>query len=208
MPSFGTKSRANRDECHPLLRELLDAIIVRFDISVIEGIRSKEKQNEYFDNGWSKLQWPNGKHNVTEPGQLSLAFDVTPWPCVWPNLQKQSPEEYGKVLATWYYMGGLFMKEAELRGIQLRWGGDWDGDQTFEDQSFDDLGHFELLSTERLATSFDPEAVSKLNAQNLALSAANAQLKRDIEQSVHAFQTIKDESSRMLEKIHGDTSNS
>jgi peptidoglycan L-alanyl-D-glutamate endopeptidase CwlK len=27
----------------------------------------------------------------------------------------------------------------------IRWGGDWDGDQDFRDQTFDDLAHFELI---------------------------------------------------------------
>ncbi len=29
-------------------------------------------------------------------------------------------------------------------GIELRWGGDWDRDAEFDDQTFNDLPHFEL----------------------------------------------------------------
>jgi len=29
---------------------------------------------------------------------------------------------------------------------KLRWGGDWDSDKVFDDQNFDDLPHFELVS--------------------------------------------------------------
>ena len=32
-----------------------------------------------------------------------------------------------------------------MKGIPLRWGGDWDVDTELKDNDFDDLPHFELL---------------------------------------------------------------
>jgi hypothetical protein len=33
---------------------------------------------------------------------------------------------------------------AEETGVDIRWGGDWDGDRSLEDQTFHDLPHFEV----------------------------------------------------------------
>ena len=42
------------------------------------------------------------------------------------------------------FFGGLVTGLAKQKGIPLRWGGDWDGDNNFKDNRFDDLVHFEL----------------------------------------------------------------
>jgi peptidoglycan L-alanyl-D-glutamate endopeptidase CwlK len=33
---------------------------------------------------------------------------------------------------------------ASEEGVNVRWGGDWDGDRDIDDQTFDDLPHFEF----------------------------------------------------------------
>ena len=33
---------------------------------------------------------------------------------------------------------------AAVLGINIRWGGDWDGDREYKDENFRDLPHFEL----------------------------------------------------------------
>jgi peptidoglycan L-alanyl-D-glutamate endopeptidase CwlK len=37
------------------------------------------------------------------------------------------------------------LQTAKLKGILLRWGGDWNMDGRTTDNKFDDLGHFELV---------------------------------------------------------------
>jgi hypothetical protein len=32
-----------------------------------------------------------------------------------------------------------------VKGINLRWGGDWDRDSDLKDQTFNDLGHIEVV---------------------------------------------------------------
>ena len=39
---------------------------------------------------------------------------------------------------------GYVQGVAEQLGIKIRWGGDWDSDFDFKDQTFNDLVHFEL----------------------------------------------------------------
>ena len=127
---FSERSLANLDTCHPLLQDLFHEVIKHFDCTVIEGHRTRERQMELFHAGQSKLMWPNSKHN-RDP---SWAVDVVPYPIDWNDTEM------------FYYFGGFVKGTAKQMGINLRWGGDWDGDNTFVDQSFHDLPHFELLT--------------------------------------------------------------
>lgn len=47
--------------------------------------------------------------------------------------------------STWMMFGGFILGIGHSLGIPLRWGGDWDGDWTNRDQSFNDFPHFELI---------------------------------------------------------------
>lgn len=133
MPSFGDRSKKNLSEAHPLLQELFEEVVKHYDCAVIEGHRPKEEQDKAFHGGKSKVQWPNSKHNQTP----SLAVDVCPFPINWKDTRR------------FYYFAGHVMATARVMGIDLRWGGDWNGNNEFKDQSFHDLPHFELRSTAR-----------------------------------------------------------
>ena len=64
----------------------------------------------------------------------SLAIDAAPSPIDWNDRER------------FFYFAGVVKGVAEEMGIKIRWGGDWDGDNDFDDQTFDDLVHFELVS--------------------------------------------------------------
>ena len=104
------------------------------DISVFESIRSKDKQTEYYQNGKSGVQWPNGKHNVLVEGQKSRAVDAAPF-------------INGKISWNKFHcigMAYIILTCAKLRGVNIRWGGNWDQDtEPITDQDFQDLVHFE-----------------------------------------------------------------
>jgi hypothetical protein len=55
-------------------------------------------------------------------------------------------EGYVREVARWYYFGGYVLGVASETGDDIRWGGDWDGDRSLEDQTFHDLPHFERRS--------------------------------------------------------------
>lgn len=133
MPKFGSRSKKNLSEAHPLLQEVFNEVIKHYDCSVIEGHRPQAEQDKAFHAGKSKLKFPQSKHNKTP----SLAVDVVPFPIDWNDKDR------------FYYFGGLVMGIAAAMGIDLRWGGDWDGDNEFKDQSFHDLPHFELRSVNK-----------------------------------------------------------
>jgi hypothetical protein len=58
--------------------------------------------------------------------------DVAPYPIRW--------EDYEK----FYWFGGYVKGVADSLGLEIRWGGDWDGDGDFKDQTLVDLVHWEI----------------------------------------------------------------
>jgi peptidoglycan L-alanyl-D-glutamate endopeptidase CwlK len=144
MPSFGTTSKERLETCHPLIQRVAWGVVAFHDCTVLEGHRVQDKQHEYFVNGTSKVDWPDGKHN-TSPSE---AIDIAPYfasrgGVVWPD-KKNRPQEYTKDLAQFYYFAGIFIDTARHLDVGIRWGGDWDRDHDLLDQRFDDLVHFEL----------------------------------------------------------------
>ncbi len=138
MPAFSQRSAARLATCDGRLRALFDDVVREYDCTVLEGHRSPERQAELVRAGKSKVRV--SRHNAMP----SEAVDVAPWPI---------PEKWGavpnpKVIAQFYHFAGFVLGLAAARGLALRWGGDWDGDRTFTDQTFDDLVHFELKPKE------------------------------------------------------------
>ena len=84
MPKFSKKSKAKLNTCDKRLIELFNKVVKKFDCTIIEGHRSKDRQNKLFDEGKSKLQYPNGKHNATP----SMAVDVAPYPIDWNDRER------------------------------------------------------------------------------------------------------------------------
>ena len=137
MPRFSNKSDMRLDTCHALLQELFRAVVKKYDCAVVEGHRTRRRQNQLFQQGRSQVKWPNSKHNVMP----SEAVDVAPW-IKDQGIPWKSPNQFHN------FAGFVKAKALEL-GIEIRWGGDWDGDNDVNDQWFNDLAHFELISTKR-----------------------------------------------------------
>lgn len=132
MPDFGSVSRARLATCDVRLQRLMYSVVEDFDCSILKGHRDQQEQDEAFRTGASQLRWPNGKHNAMP----SMAVDIAPYPIDFSNRPK--------AIARFYLLAGVVLTRAiELR-IPIRWGGDWDGDLDIFDQTFDDLGHFEI----------------------------------------------------------------
>ena len=128
MAKFGKKSRANLSTTHQSLQKVFNEVIKHVDCSVLEGHREKQRQNDLFDQGKSKVVFPNGRHNSNP----SLAVDVTPYPVDWKDRERQT------------LFAGFVLGIAKSMGIKLRWGGDWDMDFHVNDYRFDDFPHFEI----------------------------------------------------------------
>ena len=128
VPKFGLTSTAALDTAHPDLQRLFREVIKHIDCKVLEGHRDKVAQDAAVAAGKSKTKWPTSKHNKSP----SHAVDVVPYPIDWSNT------------ARFYHFAGFVKGLAATMGIGIRWGGDWDSDYDFGDQTFDDLPHFEL----------------------------------------------------------------
>ena len=129
MPSFCQKSLDNLESCHSDLQRLFNEVVKGFDCSVICGHRGEEEQNEAFKHNRSTKKFPDSKHNI----KPSIAVDVVPYPIDWGNLKR------------FYLFIGYVRKTAEIMGIKVRNGGDWDNDTMLNDQAFNDLPHWELI---------------------------------------------------------------
>lgn len=129
MPAFSKQSRDRLAECHPDIQRVMERVVQHFDCTILVGQRSEEDQNAAFAAGRSKLRFPQSKHNKNP----SHAVDVSPYPIEWGDRDRQ------------HYFAGVVMATARAMGVNLRWGGDWDGDTETKDNTFDDLVHFEIV---------------------------------------------------------------
>tara|TARA_R100000664_G_scaffold9001_1_gene14865 strand:+ start:1661 stop:2053 length:393 start_codon:yes stop_codon:yes gene_type:complete len=128
MPKFSKKSLSKLETCDKRLQDLFLRVVKKFDCTILEGHRSKDRQNKLFDEGKSKLKYPKGKHNSLP----SKAVDVAPYPIDWNDRERFT------------YFAGYVVGIAYQMGLKIRWGGDWDMDTQVKDNNFDDLPHFEI----------------------------------------------------------------
>lgn len=131
MPYFSSASKERLVTCHPELIKLFEIVVGLYDCAILCGHRNKEEQDKAYQMGFSQVQWPNGKHNSLP----SRAVDVAP--CL-----NGKPEMKDREQIT--HFAGVVLGIANMIGVKLRWGGDWDSDHDLADNKFDDLFHFEL----------------------------------------------------------------
>jgi peptidoglycan L-alanyl-D-glutamate endopeptidase CwlK len=86
------------------------------DFTVIEGLRTKERQAELLEKGFTRTM--NSRHII---GQ---AVDIVPLPVDWNN-----PKPFALVAEA-------MKKAADELGVKITWGGDW--------KSFVDLPHYQI----------------------------------------------------------------
>jgi len=137
MPKLGRRSMKRLKGVDPRLVSVLQKVVKYYDITIIEGLRTQERQNELLAQGKSKTKF--SKHCTGK------AVDLGMYPINWKNRDD------------WHYLGGFILGVAAAMGVNIRWGGDWsspslDKDvmtgkekRTTSDNSFDDLCHFEIL---------------------------------------------------------------
>lgn len=128
MPKFSKQSMKNLVTCHVDLQKIFQEVVKDFDCTVICGYRNQESQNEAYSKGYSKVTYPNSKHNTLP----SLAVDVTPYPINWNDTNRMR------------YFAGYVIGIAHGMNIHLRWGGDWNSNFELKDENFFDFAHFEL----------------------------------------------------------------
>lgn len=136
MYRYGNESKLIASQAHPTLQSIFFDAIEIMDIKLLCSHRDKEDQTEAFESGNSKTEWPFSKHNRLP----SHAIDATPWP-----IPKNWGEDDPRELAKFYMLNGVIQTLAVKYDVKIRWGGDWDGDNEYNDQTFHDLLHWELV---------------------------------------------------------------
>tara|TARA_R110002167_G_scaffold94892_2_gene253043 strand:+ start:9202 stop:9597 length:396 start_codon:yes stop_codon:yes gene_type:complete len=129
MAYFGRKSKKQLSTCDERLYDVFNEVIKHIDCSVLEGHRGEIRQNQLYEEGKTKVFFPNGRHNSSP----SRAVDVVPYPIDWDDRERFT------------LFAGFVLGIAKSMGITLRWGGDWDRDWTVMDNKFDDFPHFEVI---------------------------------------------------------------
>ena len=134
MPSYSNSSKRKLETCHHDLQTIFHYVIKYFDNTIVCGHRDEEAQNKAFDDGFSKVRYPNSKHNSVP----SMAVDAVPWPIEWDNLNRM------KYFAG-YVMGiAKMLKSYGAISHDLVTGLDWDDDTILRDTTFVDHPHFQL----------------------------------------------------------------
>ena len=128
MPKFGKTSRKKLATCDKRLQKVFNEVIKHVDCSILEGYRDKERQNKLYDEGKTKVRYPEGRHNHNP----SLAVDVARYPIDWDDRERHT------------LFAGFVIGIARGMDIELRWGGDWNRNWDTMDNRFDDFPHFEI----------------------------------------------------------------
>jgi len=136
MPRFGRRSKSRLKGVNPKLVNVLNEAIKIYDFTIIEGLRTKRRQKELYDQGKTKVM-----HSRHMDG---LAVDISPYPVNFEDIKR------------FFYIAGIIKVIGMRLGADIRWGGDWNKDQIFtsrglanktgtdSSQNFNDYVHFEI----------------------------------------------------------------
>lgn len=125
MPAFGTNSKAMLKGVDKRLVDICNAAIKIIDFSVIDGVRTIEEQRVNVARGKSWTM--NSKHLDGK------AVDLAPYPLAWADTEM------------FCLLAGVMRACAHAQGVTLRWGGDWNRNESTKDERNRDYGHFELV---------------------------------------------------------------
>ena len=124
MPRFGKRSKERLRGVDRRLVSVLNELIKIMDVTIIEGLRSEQRQEKLLKEGSTKTKF--SKHITGK------AVDLAPYPIDWEDRDR------------FHYMGGMIRGIAKQLNVPVRWGGDWDSDGETKDNRFDDLVHVEI----------------------------------------------------------------
>ena len=133
---WSNRSERHLASCDTRLRDLMNEVLTHwpYDMTVIEGHRSDEKQREMFETGRSKLGPGESKHNLLPSEAVDVA-PLTNGKIDWNNRE------------LWLQFAGFIRGIAATRNLEIRWGGDWDSDFNSAEHQFFDAPHFEIVET-------------------------------------------------------------
>lgn len=135
---LGFRSRQKMEGLHPKLIAVIERAIqiTKQDFSVLEGLRTKERQQQLYDQGRKTagpiVTWTLNSRHLPGKDGLGRAVDLAPHPLDWNDLKKFDA-----------IADAMFAAAKELK-VKLRWGADWDGDGKRRERGESDSPHFEI----------------------------------------------------------------
>ncbi len=126
MAQFSKTSEKRLQTCHPDIVAVCRELIKQYDFAVLCGHRTKAEQNKAFENGNSRLIYPQSAHNQTP----SHAVDIAPYPIDWGNLMR-----FREMWHRFDALANLMRERGEIES-EFEWGGEWN--------SFKDYPHIEI----------------------------------------------------------------
>lgn len=128
---LGKRSADNLVGVHPKLVEVVKRALElsAVDFTVIEGVRTPERQKELYAQGRTvpgKIVTKSlvSRHFVNESTGFGHAVDIVPLPIDWNN-----PKPF-------YFVADAMKKAAAELGVKITYGGDW--------TTFKDLPHYQM----------------------------------------------------------------
>ena len=118
---------------HPNLVKIVKRAIeiTRQDFSVLEGVRTPQRQQELYAQGRT-APGPIVTWTLNSPHLHGRAVDLVPYPLDWNDLKKFDA------------IAMAMFDAADELGFKLRWGADWDQDGNLREKGELDSPHFEL----------------------------------------------------------------
>lgn len=122
MCKLSATSLLKLEKVHPDLQKIFKEAIkdTPIDFTITCGWRGEKEQNRAFEQGNSKLKFPQSKHNKMP----AMAVDAVPFPKMWDASDSE-----------WLLLSNHILSTAKKLGIKLTWGGSW---------KFVDKPHYEL----------------------------------------------------------------
>lgn len=135
MYKFSKRSLRNLEGVHPLLVNVVHRALElsNIDFTVVEGLRTIEKQREYVAKGASKTM--NSYHLKQKDG-YGHAVDIYPY--YNGSVQVDAPLSEFKKIAN------AMMKAGDEYNVTITWGADWDRDGNIKEHSFIDSPHYQI----------------------------------------------------------------
>lgn len=140
---LGPTSLSRLQGVHPALVSVVKRAIeiTTHDFTVVEGLRSAERQGELYAQGRTEpgaiVTWVKVSNHEAKPDGFGHAVDLAPW---------------GDNQIQWNDKAGLkavydaMMAAAESHGVTLRSGWDWNGNGVLGEHGETDAVHYEIVT--------------------------------------------------------------
>jgi peptidoglycan LD-endopeptidase CwlK len=126
---------------HPALIAVVRAASEETPLSVIEGVRTIERQAKLYAQGRTErgpvVTWTmNSKHLVQNDG-FGHAVDIVPYRADG-TIDWNDRQGFDRIALEMF-------RAASIRAVTIRWGADWNRNGTFREKGESDSPHFELI---------------------------------------------------------------